>query len=56
MTREEAIDQLKELQKCLPKHMATRCAFSQIIDKDIEAITEGIKALQYMIYVEDDRR
>lgn len=56
MTREEAIDQLKELQRCLPKHMAVRCAFSQIIDKDIEAITEGIKALQYLTDTEDDMK
>lgn len=52
MSREEAIDKLTKLQDML----TVRSLFDQTMQEMLEAIEKGKQALQYMIYVEDDRR
>ena len=52
MSREEAIEKLTKLQDML----AIRCLLDERIRGMLDAIEEGKRALQYMIYVEDDRK
>ena len=52
MSREEAIEKLTKLQDML----TLRAIFDYTMHGMLDAIEEGKRALQYMIYVEDDRR
>lgn len=50
--REEAIEKLTKLQDML----TVRSLFDESMYGMLDAIEEGKRALQYMIYVEDDRK
>lgn len=52
MSREEAVDKLTKLQEMI----AVRSLFDESMQGMLEAIEKGKQALQYMIYVENDRK
>ena len=52
MSRQEAIEKLTKLQDMI----AVRALFDEAMAGMLDAIEEGKRALQYMIYVEDDRK